>query len=185
MTKKLGFIRRFTHKQRGKLIIQSYTGIIKSRHKVLDIGCYDGTITKNLQEHFNCDMECADICNFLDYSFKFHFIEDFKIVGVEDTTFDIAMINDTLHHIPYENQIRLIKEAQRVSKKVLVFESYGILTKAMDVFMNKGKMEIALSFRKSNEWLKILKDFSEYKVKIPFYYPQKQFCFIQYEPMEV
>jgi len=124
-------------------------------------------------------MECADVENFLDYDFKFHYINDFRI-KVKDKSFDIAMINDTLHHIPYTKQIKLIREAQRVSKKTLIFESDGVVAEAMDVYFNKGKMGTSLSFRSLQSWINILyKEFYQYEIKIPFYYPQKQYCFIQ------
>lgn len=79
-----------------------------------------------------------------------------------DASFDYAMFNDVLHHMPYDQQIEIVKDALRVSKKVLIFELHPtLLARIIDWGANKIHhllMPIPFSFRTSEGWQKLFKE---------------------------
>ncbi|MEO9141609.1 MAG: class I SAM-dependent methyltransferase, partial [Polyangiaceae bacterium] len=87
---------------------------------MLDLGCGNGAIGKAVEGRFGASVVCADIENFLEYDVPFH-----KITGkleFADDSFDFAMFNDVLHHIPKPSQLEAILEAVRVARKLLIFD---------------------------------------------------------------
>jgi ubiquinone/menaquinone biosynthesis C-methylase UbiE len=78
----------------------------------------------------------------------------------EDKQFDVGLINDVLHHIEYDHQLKLIREAARVCKMVLIFEAKpSQLTFFCDKLLNRihnKEMPIPLTFRHQEEWEKAI-----------------------------
>jgi hypothetical protein len=95
------------------------------------------------------------------------------------------MFNDVLHHTEYENQDKLIKDALRVSEKVLIFELIpGVFSKYEDYSINKihnFSMDVPFTYRKPNEWevlfTSLTLKFERRKVVSPFWYPAKHVAF--------
>ncbi len=175
----MNILRKITHSLRANIIINNYKNIIKPNHRVIDIGTDSGFIANKIKKAFNCEVECCDITNNLKYDMQFHLINDSKI-GVADKSFDIAMLNDTLHHVPLDSQIKLIKEAERISKKVLIFEAkINFVVWITDKLDELKGMPCPMAHRDINEWKTVLHDFTYKKVKKPIYYPITNYIFIK------
>jgi len=177
-------ITKITSSYRCKLIIETYKNWLKKGNRVLDVGSGNGIITKSLMDYFSVKITGSDVKNYLIYDLPF-----VKINGRElpftNNEFDIVMLNDVLHHIPFENQERLIRESSRVARKVLIFEAKPtILGKITDVVLNKyhyGDLKIPLSFRNTKNWQKLFKKLSlkskVVELKKPLWYPFSHIAF--------
>ena len=91
----------------------------------------------------------------VDIPFK---IIDGKNLPFDDNSFDVTLINYVLHHS--QNPERLLKEAKRVSKKIIIFEDLpeGILSKLRCKFHQMtffGGSRNDFNFKTSKEWEKI------------------------------
>ncbi len=78
----------------------------------------------------------------------------------EDRHFDMGLINDVLHHIDYDNQLELIREATRVCKTVLIFDARPsrltfFFDRVLNLIHNKD-MPVPLTFRHREEWEKAI-----------------------------
>lgn len=177
-------ITKITSSYRAKLIFEAYKHWLKKGNYVLDIGSGNGIITKLLMDYFSVKIVGSDVKNYLIYDIPFIEI-DGKELPFNNNEFDIVMLNDVLHHIPYHNQEKLISESARVAKKVLIFEARPtILGKITDVVLNKyhyGDLNVPLSFRNITDWQKLFKKLSlRSKVTIlkkPFWYPFSHIAF--------
>ena len=170
-------VRHHTFNMRLNTINEKCNGKINENSKVVDIGCWDGYLTKEIKNKFNCDMHCADVIKKLNYDMPFVYIVDFK-TPYENKEFDVALLIDTLHHVKKDDQAKLIKEAERIAKNVLIFESGGFFAPFIDIVLNTfTNMSNPLSFRSLEEWIKFLPNYYCYKIDKPFYYPLKQYFF--------
>jgi len=144
----------FTLIHRSKVIVSVYKNWINSSDKVLDIGCGNGIITKELKKHFDCKITGTDIVNYLKVSIPFEIMKNENKIPFEDNTFNIALLNDVLHHTKYQEE--MIKEATRVADSVLIFEvSPSLKVKIADYLINKihnAKMKTPFNFRNLNDW---------------------------------
>lgn len=191
----------FTLIFRAQRIIEAYKGLISSDSKVLDVGCGNGVIGGMIRESFGCRMAGADILKYAVTDTPFFLIKDGYTLPFKDGEFDVAMLNDMLHHMPYDNQIRILKEALRVAKTVLIFEVKPTLyAKFTDWLANKIHnihMRISLTHRKKEVWEELfrglgvsfetrvisgLAPFSRYplsqKLAALSYLPVTNYCFI-------
>lgn len=146
---------------RAKRIASFYRDYLKAQDKVLDIGCGNGEIMIELQRVLNIKLDLigTDIVNY-NPPFQFRLIEGDKL-PFKDREFDTAMLNGVLHHVPYNGQMGLIKEAIRVSNKVLVEEFPNtLLARALDFITNKiadTNADIIFTMRGLKEWRSIFK----------------------------
>ena len=100
-------------------------------------------------------------------------------------SFDIAMFNDVLHHTSYKNQVKLISEALRVAKQILIFElKPDFLTKAGDYALNKihnPRMDIPYTYREVKGWESLFSDLDikceKKNVTSSFWYPFNHIAF--------
>lgn len=152
----------FTSKYRSRMVIRAIAPFISNNSKVLDIGCGNGVISYEIQQFFNCSLIGTDI---LDYSkkniiFKKMLKED--KLDFSDNEFDIGLFIEVLHHMPFETQLKLIKDALRICPKVLIFEVEStLLVKVADYLVNQlhnREMNIPFTFRKKNEWLRLFEE---------------------------
>lgn len=176
-------ITKATSSYRGKLIVQSYQNWLKKNDMVLDIGCGNGIITNLLKQSFEINITGCDIKNYLVYKISFIKITNGHLPYKK--VFDVALLNDVLHHIPEDGQEMLIRQALKVADRVLIFEvEPTIMGKVADIVLNKlhyGSLKTPLTFRNIDEWKKLFKKLSlkskVVKVKKTFWYPFSHIAF--------
>ena len=164
---------------RSKLVIDAYSQWIKKNEKVLDVGCGDGILAQILQERFSINITGCDIDNYLQKVIPFMYMKSRNLLPFSNKSFDIVMFNDTLHHMSFLDQEKLLKESLRVAKKVLIFEDEPTLIGSFtDWTINKFhslNMPVTLTFRTHSAWtalftkMKLTYEFRQ--IPKPFFYP--------------
>ncbi|MBI2268237.1 MAG: class I SAM-dependent methyltransferase [Candidatus Blackburnbacteria bacterium] len=176
----------FTQKFRSSLITRTYKNWLKRNEKVLDVGCGTGVVSEYLASHFNVTITGCDINNHLSRDIKFVKMAYKDKLPLPKNSFDTAMLNDVLHHVEWDDQERLLREALRVSKKVLLFEVQPTLVgKLCDYLLGKiyyKNMLIPFTFRTSAEWKILFKKLPVKRLKTkyvhrPFFYPFSHIAF--------
>lgn len=172
-------ISQFTSPFRSKLITIAYKPWIKKDEKILDIGCGTGITTKVIVENFKVYVTGCDVENYLVFDIPFHKISKKGKLPFKSQSFELAMLNDVLHHVDKFYQADIIKEALRVAKKVLIFEAEPTISaKVFDTLLNKfhySSLDAPLTFRSSKNWQELFNfmklKYIIKKVKRPFWYP--------------
>lgn len=172
-------ISQLTSPFRSKLILKSYTPWIKKNEKVLDIGCGTGITTKVIVDNFKVSITGCDVENYLIHDLPFRRISKKGKLPFKDKEFSLAMLNDVLHHVDNDSQIRIIKEALRVAERVLIFEAEPTISaKVFDTVLNTfhyHSLDLPLTFRSSKEWKQLFMslklDYVIEKIERPFWYP--------------
>lgn len=180
------FLANITSKYRGNLITDAYKNNLKKNSKVIDVGCGNGVITTQLKNHFKFRVTGCDIMDYLIVKIPFKKMEKNNKIPFKNKAFDISMFNDVLHHMPKDTQIKMLKEALRVSRKILIFEVQPTLPgKVFDFILNKihnFNMDIPFTFRKTKDWIKVFEDLKcTYKVidvDRPTFYPFSHVAFV-------
>ncbi|HET7098875.1 MAG TPA: class I SAM-dependent methyltransferase [Patescibacteria group bacterium] len=175
----------YTSKIRGKLIIKAYQRWLKSNEKVVDVGCGNGVVSKQIAEDFDLKIYGCDTLKYLTNKIAFKLIKKEDSLPFKRNEFKSAMFNDVLHHIPYTIQEKLILDALRVSKQVLIFEVQPTLIGTIsDYILNKIHnpfMRIPFTFRRPDQWKKIfVKNKLKYEVEpveTPLFYPFSHISF--------
>jgi ubiquinone/menaquinone biosynthesis C-methylase UbiE len=117
------------------LMASSHTQIISRVPKgatVLDIGCGTGKLCFKLRQKKACRITGIDLSlrmlnfakvhnRFADVCFQHQDATD--MVDVADDSFDLAIICYIIHELHHPNQIKLINEAWRVSRSLVLVES--------------------------------------------------------------
>ena len=103
-----------------------------------------------------------------------------KKLPFKDKEFDVATLNDVLHHI---GDLGIINEAQRVAEKVLIFEMEpNFFIKVIDLILNAARhrdFNIAPNIKTAEEWKKILPWADYKKCRRPcWWYPFDNFTFL-------
>jgi SAM-dependent methyltransferase len=114
------------------------TLVPRGRAKCLDIGCGDMTIAEAIHEHTSrTDWRCIDVHPLppklsRDARWSKYLSFDGHTIPYRDREFDVAMLCDVLHHTA-ENAARLVAEAGRVAKHVIVKDhfEYGPYSRSM------------------------------------------------------
>ncbi len=179
------YLADFTSKYRGQLIIDTYKKWIKSGVRVLDVGCGNGVVSAQLRDHFYIKITGCDVMNYLIKSLSFVKMDTQDKLPFANKSFDTVMFNDVLHHMPYQTQIKLVREAQRVAKRVLIFEviptPLGVLSDWLINKIHHPQMNIPFTFRSRQDWEKLFKklgvDYQSEKIKTPVWYPFSHIAF--------
>lgn len=160
----------FTSKYRSRMVIKAIVPFISSKSKVLDIGCGNGIISYEIQKFFKCELIGTDI---LDYSKKdiiFKKMSKYDKLDFTNNEFDVGLFIEVLHHMPFETQLKLIKDALRICPKVLILEVEStLLAKGTDYILNQfhnREMNIPFTFRKKREWIRL---FEENNISFDYY----------------
>lgn len=164
---------------RSKLIVKHFREWIKNNQKILDIGCGTGITTKVVIENFKISVTGCDVVNDLVFDIPFYRISKNDRLPFKNKSFDLAMLNDVLHHVDKSHQTHIIKEALRVAGKVLIFEAEPTLSaKIFDTILNKlhySSLNTPLTFRSASAWQELFSSMKlKYiikKVERPFWYP--------------
>ena len=168
---------------RGKILLDAFGNWINQSDKVLDIGCGNGIIAKIIKEKYQCYIEGTDILNFMIYKIPFKQMENETILPYPDKSFDVAMLNDILHHTRKQKEV--LEESLRVAKRVIIFETKPtIIAKILDHVLNWGhstKMPIPLTHKTHQKWAELFNELAykyEYReAKSRIFYPLSHFVF--------
>lgn len=175
---------QFTSTFRTRLISDVYKKWIKPGSQVIDIGCGTGVVGKILQDTLSIKITGADVKNYLIYKIAFVEIKKGRI-PVKNGRYDMALLNDVLHHVNKDDQTGIIEEANRVAKNVLIFEfEPTFIGKIVDIILNEfhyGDLNAPLSQRSMAEWKSLFKSmgykYEAIKLKRPFWYPFSHIAF--------
>lgn len=174
-----------TSEYRGNLIIEVYSNWVNSGDAVLDIGCGNGVISTQLKEEFNIKLVGCDVLDYLIRDIKFVKITNESKLPFKRLQFKTAMFNDVLHHMPFGVQEKLLLEAVRVGKNVLIFELQPtFIGKGLDFILNKmhdSRMKIPFTYRSPDEWISLFirmgLKYEAVFVRRPVLYPFKHVAF--------
>ena len=122
----------------------------------MDIGCGNGVVTLELRNILGFEILGTDVANYLKKDIPFTQMKTATQLDFEDKRFDVGLINDVLHHIEHDNQVKLIQEAARVCKMLLIFDAKPsqlafFFDKVLNRIHNKD-MPIPLTFRHPEDW---------------------------------
>ncbi len=179
-------ITEFTTDIRSRLLISIYKAWLKKNEKVLDIGCGDGILSSIIIKNTNIRLTGCDISNYLKIKIPFVLMKSSGKLPFEDKSFDTVMLNDVLHHISFQDQENILKEAIRVAQKILIFEVEPTLSGMIsDYIINKFhniNMPVPLTFRTKTDWQRLFEKLNlkalYIKPDCPFLYPFKHQAFL-------
>ncbi len=175
-----------TLKYRGRVISEGISPFVNAKSRILDIGCGNGVIASEIAKYFKCSVTGTDVCEYLVKDIKFRKMPDQKTLDFKNKEFDLGLFNDVLHHVPFENQIVLIKEALRVCHGALIFEVKPTLAAKIAEYplnwVNNMNVPILLTHRDKNNWLRLFERHNLccefYPIKKPaFWYPFINYLF--------
>jgi len=145
--------------------IESY---LNKESKILDIGCGTAAVTLLLKEKgFNVTPIDIEDQSFISYINPI--IYDGSRIPIDDNEFDISLVLTVLHHV--YNPVKLIKEAKRLSKKIIIIEDIytntlqKYLTFIVDSIINFEFIEHPHSNKADKEWKDI---FEENELKLTY-----------------
>lgn len=152
--------------------------------KVIDIGAGNGYISQYLMQKFGCRMHCSDIIDYMQCDLPFTLIKNNKL-PFKKNTFDIAIMNDILHHMEPKIQAIMLKEATRIAKKILIVDTdRTMMALILDTIFSRIQcfdMPIPYTHRSSDNWKRLFAEigleFEELKVRSPWYYPLNHLFF--------
>ncbi|AKM83704.1 hypothetical protein A2422_02400 [Candidatus Woesebacteria bacterium RIFOXYC1_FULL_31_51] len=164
---------------RAKLIAKTYKDWIKPKDNVLDIGCGNGVVSLLLKKLLKINITGCDREKYLIRNITYKCMVNDSTLPFNNEVFNVSMFNDVLHHTSYKNQIGLILEALRVSKRVTIFElKPTIICKFLDFTLNKihnPRMDIPFTYRSEIKWENLFKNnnisYKKKTVKSPIFYP--------------
>jgi len=145
----------------AKRMCQDCENFIKRGSKILDLGCGSGIAAYHFQKFFQAEIIGADIKDnrLVPIPFK---IFNGKNLSFTDNSFDIVLLNYVLHHC--QDPERLLKEAKRVSKRIIIFEDLpeGIFSKLRCTFHQTSynifqKEKQKFNFKTKKEWQELFK----------------------------
>lgn len=179
-------IAKITSPYRIKIVISAYKSWLKKGEKVLDLGCGNGIVSSTLKKYYLIDILGGDLKNYLTEDVPFLQIKNGEGLPFENKSFDTILLNDVLHHLPYQKQKSVIRESLRVASKVLIFEAEPtFVAKIADIILNKlhyGLLDTPLSFRSKKSWQAFFKRMGikskARSLKRPIFYPFSHIAFM-------
>jgi hypothetical protein len=99
---------------------------------------------------------------------------------ITERRFDTALLIDTLHHVPYNEQIILIREAKRVADRVIIWESEPSWVVDSTDWLQRKNMLWPGTYRFADKWNGFLIPHGFYRAPISrsWWYPIKHCMFI-------
>ena len=175
---------------RMQKVAECFSDHISDKTRVLDIGAGNGYISYYLQNKFGCKICCADIMNYLEYNLPFAKIFGAQL-SLDSDSFDVAIIIDTLHHMKTEAQAVMLREAVRVAKKVIIFETERtLIALLLDKIMSRIQsmsMPVPCTHKTRMGWEELFSglglEFKEIQVKKGWLYPMQHLCFVINKPI--
>jgi ubiquinone/menaquinone biosynthesis C-methylase UbiE len=149
----------FTIAYRARRIFRGYEDWLRPGQAVLDVGCGNGVVGAMLADQFQCKVTGTDILNYVKTGLPFVQLTDGGDLPFEADSFDTVMLNDMLHHVPWDGQEHLLREALRVGRQVQVFEvepsAYVSFTDWLPNKVHNPLMRISLSHRSAKGWQEV------------------------------
>lgn len=146
---------------------------IKKGERVLDVGTGQGYLASEIQKRLGAKVTCVDVVNYSKVDLPV-VLFDGKHLPFGEKTFDVVFLSYVLHHAG-TNQLKLLKEAKRVSKnRIIIYEDeaiggVGALFTAFHgpafSLLNKVESGRDCVFHNKKEWLEIFKKLG-LKVKV-------------------
>lgn len=160
---------------------------IERGSKILDLGCGSGIVAFHFRDFFKAEVIGVDIKDNRVLNIPFRII-DGENLPFDNHSFDVVLINYVLHHS--RNPEKLLKEAKRVSKKIIIYEDLpeGILSR-LRCYLHQitffGEKRQKFHFKTRDEWKELfkklgLKIISEKRVftKLDWLDPVKRILFV-------
>jgi SAM-dependent methyltransferase len=106
--------------------------LVADGSSVLDLGCGTGELCLDLLEKKHCRVVGVDLSlRMLDFARKaarsaeiaFLHLDALDLVGIADHAFDVATILLLVHELPLEQRVRVLGEARRVARAVLIIDA--------------------------------------------------------------
>lgn len=174
-----------TLKYRSRIVIGAIAPFLSKEKRILDIGCGNGVVSDEIRSHFGCQLVGTDILSYLRRPIEFVLMKTPDALEFGDKAFDFGLFIDVLHHMPFERQIALIKEARRVCRGVLIFEvKPTLLAKTVDFLANQlhnHRMPLALTHRTKQEWMRLFEEqritAEFFEVRKPAFWPSTNYLF--------
>jgi len=175
-------IKKIMHEIKWNVMHPYYKKFIKPGSRILDVGAGELYVSKLMQDSLKCKVVGVDIKDYGTNFVEHYTIKNNELNIPKRMMFDVVTFNDILHHVDIEGQKKLILEAKKVAKKIVILEdAKNIVSYALDILTNRPSMPKALSHKNIKEWIKFASDLGlklEYhKVRSPFYYPLKHYIF--------
>lgn len=148
-----------SHSKRIEILAHRFADIIKELRdqneigtpKILDIGCGDMTLAERVADIIGCcEITCTDIhpcpkeLQTSDPRWLKYVQFDGKTLPFADSSFDIIILSDVLHHVPERIRPTLLSSAARVAKFVVIKDHFEYsrysrqMLRAMDWIGNYG-----------------------------------------------
>jgi ubiquinone/menaquinone biosynthesis C-methylase UbiE len=161
--------------QKASSIIQKLCSDISfNNHTLLDIGCGDGSITKETKNLMNFNKAiCVDVDNWLgNYSSKSNLefiITDGKSINLPDNSIDVILLFHVLHHI--KDLDLMISEISRILKKngIIVLKEHNCFNEMVrdTVDIYHALFEVVMKKEQNNKF------YDEYYAK---YFTNDEIC---------
>ena len=180
---------KLTNRLKMKYLLELYSEVIKPGDKILDVGSGDGYVSYLIGYYTASDIVGIDTVSYNKYLKKFNPFNG-RDIPFKDKYFDIVMLNSMFHHIKKADQKYLLKEAMRVSEKILIFDidldrTNKLVLYSFDYLLNKLThlaIHVPLNFVSFNLFRRMFKsldlEVKEFKrVKTAGYYPVNHIFF--------
>jgi SAM-dependent methyltransferase len=151
------------------------------RWRVLDYGAGTGRISGWLADRIQVRPTLADVVDYGNRRQDLPFIklEDPFHVRAEDGAFDAVLLLFALHHNPYEAQSKVLTEASRLARRLIVLEDtpIGSLARVFNVAWDKllnlrHGVPTPFAFRGVTEWLEVFLEHGLRLVHMETYRPK-------------
>jgi SAM-dependent methyltransferase len=131
--------------------------------KILNFGCGYNTYTDKLTKEYNHDVFPVDIVDISIGNNPFYVYDGINIpLHSSGTKYDIAIVSTVIHHIPKDQQLKILNQIKKVSDKIIILEDYidgsiysFLKTCAICSFFNASVFDHPFAFRTNQEWLKL------------------------------
>lgn len=175
-------LKKIMHEIKWNVMHPYYKRFIKPNSKILDVGAGELYVSKLMQDALKCKVIGVDIMDYGTNFVEHYLIKNNELRIPKRVRFDVVTFNDVLHHIDVKGQKKLLLEAKRIAKKIVILEdAKNMVSYVLDILTNRPSMPKSLSHKNVKEWQefgrKIGMEFEYHKVKTPFYYPLKHYIF--------
>jgi SAM-dependent methyltransferase len=106
--------------------------LVTDGSSVMDLGCGTGELCVELLEKKHCRVVGVDLSlRMLDFArgatrsaeIAFLHLDALDLAGIDDQSFDVATLLLMVHELPLEQRVRVLGEARRVARAVLIIDA--------------------------------------------------------------